>query len=81
MKRFMVGADRGFCCPNASMIGSMRAILFARWTRTSMRSIWPNSGFEGVAPEVTGRPSYHPSALLKLYICGSTGCNRAGGAV
>ena len=38
-------------------------------------------GFEGVAPEVTGRPSYHPSALLKLYICGSTGCNRAGGAV
>jgi len=35
MKRFMVGADRGFCCPNASMIGSMRAILFARWTRSS----------------------------------------------
>jgi hypothetical protein len=27
-------------------------------------------GFEGVAPEVTGRPSYHPSALLKLYIYG-----------
>jgi transposase len=25
-------------------------------------------GFSGVAPEVTGRPSYHPSALLKLYI-------------
>ena len=24
----------------------------------------------GVAPEVTGRPSYHPSVLLKLYIYG-----------
>src|ERR1041385_4554996 len=27
-------------------------------------------GFEGVAPEVTGRPSYHPSVLLKLYVYG-----------
>src|SRR5918995_5059256 len=27
-------------------------------------------GFEGVAPEVTGRPAYHPSVLLKLYIYG-----------
>jgi transposase len=27
-------------------------------------------GFSGVEPEVTGRPSYHPSALLKLYIYG-----------
>src|SRR6201989_846532 len=26
--------------------------------------------FEGVAPAATGRPSYHPSVLLKLYICG-----------
>src|SRR6266511_2609823 len=26
--------------------------------------------FEGVDPEVTGRPSYHPSVLLKLYIYG-----------
>src|SRR5882762_10480793 len=26
--------------------------------------------FDGVAPEVTGRPSYHPSVLLKLYIYG-----------
>ena len=23
-------------------------------------------GFDGVAPEATGRPSYHPSVLLKL---------------
>jgi transposase len=27
-------------------------------------------GFEGVQPAVTGRPSYHPSVLLKLYIYG-----------
>jgi transposase len=27
-------------------------------------------GFAGVEPEVTGRPSYHPSVLLKLYIYG-----------
>ena len=27
-------------------------------------------GFGGVDPEMTGRPSYHPSALLKLYIYG-----------
>ena len=26
--------------------------------------------FEGVDPEATGRPSYHPSVLLKLYIYG-----------
>ena len=27
-------------------------------------------GFDGVDPEATGRPSYHPSMLLKLYIYG-----------
>jgi transposase len=27
-------------------------------------------GFNGIAPEVTGRPAYHPSVLLKLYIYG-----------
>jgi transposase len=27
-------------------------------------------GFEGVNPAATGRPSYHPSVLLKLYIYG-----------
>ena len=26
--------------------------------------------FGGIEPEVTGRPSYHPSVLLKLYIYG-----------
>ncbi len=27
-------------------------------------------GFDGVVPEATGRPSYHPTILLKLYIYG-----------
>jgi hypothetical protein len=27
-------------------------------------------GFDGVVAEATGRPSYHPSVLLKLYIYG-----------
>ena len=27
-------------------------------------------GFDGVDPAVTGRPAYHPSAMLKLYIYG-----------
>jgi hypothetical protein len=26
--------------------------------------------FEGMEPAATGRPSYHPSVLLKLYIYG-----------
>jgi transposase len=26
--------------------------------------------FRGVVPESTGRPAYHPSVLLKLYIYG-----------
>jgi transposase len=30
----------------------------------------PELGFEGVEPAETGRPSYHPSALLKLYTYG-----------
>ena len=35
-----------------------------------MNSIWRELGFDGVDPEITGRPSYHPSVLLKLYIYG-----------
>ena len=35
-------------------------------------------GFDGVDPAATGRPGYHPSAMLKLYISAiSTESNRA----
>ena len=27
-------------------------------------------GFDGVVPEATGRPAYHPAVLLKLYVYG-----------
>jgi len=27
-------------------------------------------GFDGIVPEATGRPGYHPSVLLKIYIYG-----------
>jgi transposase len=27
-------------------------------------------GFEGITPAATGRPSYHPSVLLKIYVYG-----------
>jgi transposase len=27
-------------------------------------------GFEGVVPEATGRPSYHPATMLKIYVYG-----------
>lgn len=29
-----------------------------------------NLGFDGVEPQATGRPSYHPAVLLKLYVYG-----------
>ena len=28
------------------------------------------AGFEGMRPDVTGRPGYHPATLLKIYIYG-----------
>ena len=30
----------------------------------------PDLGFEGAEPAATGRPSYHPAVLLKIYIYG-----------
>jgi transposase len=34
----------------------------------SMNSISAGLGFDGVDPSATGRPSYHPDVLLKLYL-------------
>ena len=52
------------------MIGSTRAILFARSMCSSMRWNSRDLGFDGVDPAATGRPAYHPSPMLKLYIYG-----------
>jgi hypothetical protein len=27
-------------------------------------------GFDGIEPEITGRPAYHPATLLKIYVYG-----------
>ena len=72
MKRFMVGADRGQ--------STLLPECLDEWIDESnpVRAVdafvdaldLGKLGFEGVVPEVTGRPSYHPSALLKLYIYG-----------
>ena len=37
---------------------------------SSKNWIFKHLGFEGVDPAATGRPSYHPAVLLKLYIYG-----------
>jgi transposase len=69
MKRFIEGTDRG------------QSTLFPEYLEdwidenNSVRVIdvfvdeldLAQLGFYGVAPEVTGRPAYHPSVLLKLY--------------
>src|SRR5476651_1442505 len=34
-------------------------------------------GFEGVEPEATGRPAYHPGLLLKIYVFGPSARVRA----
>jgi len=72
MKRFMVGSDRGQstllpkCLDNwideSNPVRAVDAFVDA----LDLAEL----GFGGVVPEVTGRPSYHPSALLKLYIYG-----------
>ena len=72
MKRFVEGTDRG------------QSTLFPEYLEDWIDENNPvqvidvfvdeldlaELGFDGVAPEATGRPSYHPSALLKLYIYG-----------
>ena len=72
MKRFVEGADRGQstllpeCLDDfIDEINPVRAID-AFVDALDLGGL----GFAGVEPAATGRPSYHPSALLKLYIYG-----------
>src|SRR5579859_5910501 len=72
MKRFVEGTDRG------------QSTLFPEYLEDWVNEDNPvrvidvfvdeldlgELGFDGIAPEATGRPSYHPSVLLKLYIYG-----------
>src|SRR5260370_35505284 len=65
MRRFVEGTDRGQSTlfPECLEDNPVRAIdVFV--DELDLAEL----GFSGVDPEVTGRPSYHPSVLLKLYI-------------
>ena len=72
MKRFIEGADRGQSTLLPECLDDwidddnpVRAVdVFVEGLNLA------ELGFEGIVPEATGRPSYHPSALLKLYIYG-----------
>src|SRR5271169_5110013 len=72
MKRFVEGADRGqntlFPECLEDWIGEDNPV---RVIEVFVEELdLAELGFGGVDPEVTGRPSYHPSVLLKLYIYG-----------
>ncbi len=72
MKRFVEGIDRG----QATLFPECLADWIDENNPVQVIDVFVDEldlaalGFDGVAPEVTGRPSYHPSVLLKLYIYG-----------
>jgi transposase len=72
MKRFIEGADRGqstlFPECVEDWIGEDNPVRVIDVLVDGLDLA--ELGFGGVDPEATGRPSYHPSILLKLYIYG-----------
>jgi transposase len=72
MKRFVEGADRGQstllpeCLDDWIEENNPVRVIDAFVDALDLSEL----GFDGVAPELTGRPSYHPSVLVKLYIYG-----------
>jgi hypothetical protein len=69
MRRFIEGADRGQatlfreCLEDWICEDNPVRVIDVFVDRLDLETL----RFDGVAPEVTGRPSYHPSVLLKLY--------------
>jgi transposase len=72
MKRFVEGADRGQSTLLPECLDDfIDEINPARAIDAFVEALDLGAlGFAGVEPAATGRPSYHPSALLKLYIYG-----------
>jgi len=72
MKRFIEGADRG----QSTLFPENLEAWIDEDNPVRVIDVFVEElelgelGFSGVEPEVTGRPSYHPSVLLKLYIYG-----------
>jgi transposase len=72
MRRFVEGTDRG----QSTMLPECLEDWIGEDNPVRVIDIFVEEldladvGFSGVDPEATGRPSYHPSVLLKLYIYG-----------
>ena len=72
MKRFIEGTDRG----QSTLFPEYLADWIDENNPVQVIDVFVDEldlaelGFDGVDPEATGRPSYHPSVLLKLYIYG-----------
>src|SRR4249919_2182599 len=72
MKRFVEGADRGQstllpeCLDDWIEESNCVRVIDAFVNALDLAKL----GFDGVEPAATGRPGYHPSVLLKLYIYG-----------
>ena len=72
MKRFVEGADRG----QSTLFPECLEDWIDEDNPVRVIDVFVDDldlaelGFSGVDPEFTGRPSYHPSVLLKLYIYG-----------
>jgi transposase len=72
MKRFAEGADRGQstlfpeCLDDWIEENNPVRVIDAFVDLLDLTEL----GFEGVEPAETGRPAYHPAALLKLYVYG-----------
>jgi transposase len=72
MKRFIEGADRTQitllpeCTDDYVAEDNPVRVIEAFVDELDLHKL----GFDGIEPEATGRPSYHPSTLLKIYIYG-----------
>jgi len=72
MRRFVEGMDRGQstlfpeCLDHWTGVDNAARVIDVFVDELDLAEL----GFSGVDPEVTCRPSYHPSVLLKLYIYG-----------
>ena len=72
MRRFVEGADRG----QSTLFPECLEDWIGEDNPVRVIDVFVDEldlaelGFGGVDPEATGRPSYHPSVLLKLYIYG-----------
>src|SRR6476619_7649507 len=72
MKRFVEGTDRGQatlfpeCLEDWIDEDNPVRVIDAFVDKLDL----PRVGFDGVVPQATGRPSYHPATLLKLYVYG-----------